>query len=399
MLPGDDVLNKQYFPTLAGSDLAYFDSAASTQTHTWVLDAMQRYYCEYRSNTHRASYAISEIATQAVEDARLSVANLLNVHSNQIAFNSGATQGLNCVAHWCRHYPVVIVSNLEHNANLVPWLYQGRTINDGSLVMFNVHDDIRSIYQLFEKHAGRAILSITAASNVTGTQTDYALLSAMALDRGIPVCLDATQIISCSPLDLSSYDGITWAVFSGHKMYGPTGVGVMYSRDGFDHLDPPIWGGGNVQHVNIHNGFVAAKGPHRMEAGTLNAAGIIGLGAAAELIQYATYEQIQNLQRSLCNHLKFCGIDQFKDLEPIVMGFEPNYKIIAFRSIKYNPDDIAALLAQQNIAVRSGRMCAHDFVQSLSQSGVLRVSLAPYNSIDDCDKLISGLASSLHSLS
>jgi selenocysteine lyase/cysteine desulfurase len=131
----------------------------------------------------------------------------------------------------------------------------------------------------------------------------------------------------------------------------------------------------------------------------VNAAGIIGLGAAAELIQYATYEQIQNLQRSLCNHLKFCGIDQFKDLEPIVMGFEPNYKIIAFRSIKYNPDDIAALLAQQNIAVRSGRMCAHDFVQSLSQSGILRISLAPYNSIDDCDKLISGLASALHSLS
>lgn len=404
MLPYGNVFDKQFFPTLVNNDLAYFDSAASTQTHAWVLNAMQRYYCEYRSNTHRASYEISDRATQAVEDSRLSVANLLNVDAGQIAFNSGATQGLNCVAQWCRHYPVVIVSNLEHNANLVPWLTQGRSINDGSLVIFDMpRHDTSSIYNLIEKHSGRAIISITAASNVTGEQTPYGLISKIARHYSMPMCLDATQIMSYESLDLQELPGITWAVFSGHKMYGPTGVGVVYSRDGFDHLDPPFWGGGNVQHVNVYEGFSAVSGPHKMEAGTVNAAGIIGMGAAAELIQYATHDHIQELHLSLCHHLKFHGIEDFEDLEPIGLGnylggYGFGYKTIAFRSIKYSPADIADLLAQQNIAVRSGRMCAHDYVNSLSNHGVLRVSLAPYNTVDDCKKLISGLGAALRCL-
>jgi cysteine desulfurase/selenocysteine lyase len=399
MLPYSEIFNKNFFPTLCHSDLAYFDNAASTQTHMWVLNSMQKYYCEYRSNTRRSGYYISDKATTAVENARFSVANMLNAKPHQIAFNSGATQGLSWVANWCKNYPVAIITNVEHNSNIVPWLSQARTVAGGELVILNAHDDLNSINKIFEKHAGRAVLSITAASNVTGMCVPYKYMSDMAQQRGIPVCLDANQIISYEHLDMQLLSGITWAVFSAHKMYGPTGVGVIYSRDGFDHLDPPYWGGINVQHLDLNSGFVSSLGPHRMEPGTQNIAGIIGTGTAAELIQYATHEHIQSVQANLSHHLTLGGIKELADLDPIGEGFGIGHKTISFRSIKYNPSDIAELLSQQNIAVRAGRLCAHDHVHSLSDMGVLRVSLAPYNTVDDCVRLILGLRKALTILS
>jgi len=391
----------QYFPTLTYSKQAYFDSAASTHTHQWVLDAMQQYYQQYRSNSHRASYHTAEQATAAVEQARISVANLIDAQPHQIAFNSGATQGLNTVAHWCRKYPVVIVSNMEHNANVVPWLAQGRSVADGSLVVLDIsQDSSETLYaaaKLFEQLAGRAMLSITGVSNVCGTYTGYKMLARVAKQYGIPVCLDATQLISYKQLPTEEFDGITWAVFSSHKMYGPTGTGVLYSRHGFDCYEPLIWGGGNVQHVDINKGFKSTSGPSRIEAGTANVAGIIGTGVAAELIGYATHNSINEHHCNLVNHLVDRGIGSFNGLD-LVTPLCGDAKILAFRSTRHHPSDIADLLAQRGVAVRSGRLCANSYVDQLSNTGVLRISMAPYNTTEDCDRLISGLTHALSSL-
>jgi selenocysteine lyase/cysteine desulfurase len=388
----------QYFPTLTHTQQAYFDSAASTQTHAWVLSAMQQYYEQYRSNSHRATYHTAGKATAAVEQARASVANLIDAQPHQIAFNSGATQGLNTVAHWCRNYPVVIVSNMEHNANLVPWLAQGRSIADGSLAVLDLSQNISDISEtlyaaanLFERLAGKAMLSLTGISNVCGTYTGYKRLAQMAKQYGIPVCLDASQLISYKKLPTAEFDGITWAVFSGHKMYGATGTGVLYSQLGFDCYEPLIWGGGNVEHVDIYQGFRSLSGPGRMEAGTANIAGILGIGTAAELIGYATHQSIAAHQAKTIKYLVEQGIANFPDLDLITPVDYYEGKILAFRSIRYHPGDIADLLGEQNIAVRAGKLCAHSYVNQLSSTGVLRVSVSAHTTTQDCDRLISGL--------
>lgn len=394
----DSIFSPEYFPTLSHSGVAYFDNAASTQTHQWVLDAMNKYYCEHRSNSHRGSYDIAEQTTSAVEQARRSVADFVQAEPEQIAFTTGATQGLNMVANWCRKYPVVIVTNMEHNANLAPWLAQGRSVPAGNLAVLNIDRDpsatLLAAHTLFEKHAGRAVLSITAASNVCGTSSSYRALSDAAKAYGIPVCLDASQLISHQQLLTEECTGITWAVFSGHKMYGPTGVGALYSRPGFDQFEPLAWGGGNVLHTDINGGWTAAEGPSRMEAGTQNAAGMIGLGTAAELIGYATHAHIREKQAEVSIKLFELGVDLFPDLD-LLNPMSVGGKILTFRSTKYHPTDIAAVLGQRNVAVRSGKLCANNYVDSLSNNGVLRVSIAPYNTEDDCHRLISGIERAL----
>lgn len=397
------IFSTEYFPTLVHSNTAYFDSAASTQTHQWVLNAMAEYYEQYRSNTHRGSYAIANRATDAVERSREVIAGFIGAQPHQVAFNTGATQGLNTVAHWCRKYPVAFVTNKEHNANVVPWLAQGRSVANNSLIELDVSSDHSEVMcaaaKLFEQHAGQAVLSITAVSNVCGSYIDYNALANLAAEYGIPVCVDACQLVGTYPLDLSANPNITWAVFSGHKMYGPVGVGVLFSRPGFDSFDPPAWGGGNIQHVDIHSGFVGATGPGRMESGTQNVAGIVGIATAAELINYVTYEYISTQAQTLADYLLIAGkFDSIPDME-LLNSTTYNNKIFTFRSTRYHPSDVSDILASRNIAVRSGKLCAHSYVNRVSNTGVLRVSVAPYNTLSDCDRLIAGIRAAVEILS
>ena len=277
---------KDQFPTLSNDNtLAYFDSAASTQTHQSVLDRMNKYYEHQRCNVNRGDFRISQEVSNEVEVAREQVADLINAKPEQIMFTSGATEGLNIIAEWYKDAPVVIITEAEHTANILPWIAQGRTIENGRLQVLPITEygvvDIEHAVKVFEKFP-YAVLSIHSHSNVTGIGTDYKKLTKAAHDHGITVVVDACQTIGTHEFDVYTVDH---AVFSGHKMYGPTGIGFMYSRVPMEILRAVRLGGGAVRHYDFSGNIDFYDGPTKHEVGTPNIAGILGLGIAAEWIK------------------------------------------------------------------------------------------------------------------
>lgn len=222
---------KEQFPTLNNDiTLAYFDSAASTQTHQSVLDRMNKYYEHQRCNVNRGDFRISKEASEEVEVARQSVADLIDAKPEQIMFTAGATEGLNIVADWYKDAPVVIITEAEHTANILPWIAQGRTVENGRLQVLPINEygmlDFDHAVKLFENNP-QSVLSIHSHSNVTGIPINYKKLTKAAHSSGITVIIDACQTIGTHKFDCYTVDH---AVFSGHKMYGPTGTGILYSR-------------------------------------------------------------------------------------------------------------------------------------------------------------------------
>lgn len=388
------MLSREFFPTLNyNSELAYFDSAASTQTHTSVLKAMQQYYEQYRCNPGRASYAISDQATIAVEKARSQVAELVNTTSDCILFTSGATQGLNWIAEWNRDVPVVVITEVEHNANIVPWLAQGRTVENGRLKVMPVeHDGRIDFYQakqiLADVPTG-SLLSICATSNVTGITCSWEKLSELAQYYGISVSVDFCQTVAHEPIDLGNHSSVQWAVFSAHKMYGPTGVGALYVSHNLSKLRPIQHGGGCVADVTF-NSVQYAEGTDKHQCGTQSIADIIGFGVAAELVKYVSHKEIKTKELEIDSFLADNGLYDIPGLACIesakestnIKSFVPNV----------HSSDVATFLSVTNTAVRCGRVCAHPYVDKISaKKGIVRVSFAPYNTEQDCITLIQDL--------
>jgi selenocysteine lyase/cysteine desulfurase len=211
--------------------------------------------------------------------------------------------------------------------------------------------------------------------------------------------VDLCQVADCIDINLSAEPNIIWAVLSGEKIFGTCGVGILYCREGFDHYTPVQWGGGAAQPLNLENRLHVESGPAKMESGTQNIAGIIGMGAAADLIMYsggprAINDAVETRRIKLYKE----NIDQLSSDFELVYGPRQLAKTLCFRSKKYNPSDIAQLLAEQNIAVRAGKICANTYVNKISDNGVLRISIAPYNTDHDCEQLVDGLRHSLKTL-
>ena len=238
---------KEEFPTLQNnSDLVYLDSAASTQTHQSVLDRMNKFYEEQRCNANRGDFPISQQVSADIELARQQVAELINAKPEQIMFTAGATEGLNIIAEWYKDAPYVIITEAEHTANILPWIAQGRTIDNGRLVVLPITErgtlDTNKACELLAKYPN-GVLSIHSHSNVTGIGTDYKKLTKAAHEQGIRVIIDGCQTIGTHEFDPYTVDH---AVFSGHKMYGPTGIGFMYSRLPYERFRSVRLGGGSV---------------------------------------------------------------------------------------------------------------------------------------------------------
>ncbi len=397
-----DFFNKEDFLTLKNNpNLVYLDNAATTQTHRWVVDRMNRYYNYDRATTHRGSYPLCDRATEDYELARQQVANLISAHPEQIMFTSGATQGLNFVAEWHKDTPVAIVSTAEHTSNILPWLASGRSLENGRLkiIPLKVYSDGS---QGFDLEAARgiinsnpqAILSVTTNSNATGFNTEWQTLLGMAKEVGTTVCLDATQTVAHKKIDVTDpkYQP-DWLVFSAHKMYGPTGVGALYSKYGFKDIRPLTFGGGQVDHLGFDNAIFKTS-IERVEPGTQNIAGVLGFGVAAEFINYVTYEEIKRIEYNL--YKAFVENDRINNL-PLDRLYPDKEltTIFSFRSNKHSPYDIATILGSKGISVRAGKVCAHPFVNMLSNNGILRVSIAPYNTLQDIELFSSKLSEAL----
>jgi cysteine desulfurase/selenocysteine lyase len=392
--------SRDEFLTLKNNpNLIYLDSAATTQTHRSVIERMNSYYNYNRATSHRADYPLSHQATDDYENARSQVANLVNVPANHLMFTTGATQGLNFVAEWCKDIPVVILSGAEHSSNIIPWLAQGRSLENGRLKVIPIKAysdgsqglDLEVAQKIIEQHP-ESVLSITTNSNATGFNTEWGVLLNMAHAVGTRVCLDITQSVAHKQIDLSKYSA-EWAVFSAHKMYGPTGVGALYCRFGFENMRPLQYGGGQIDHLDF-NSALFKNSIERMEPGTQNIAGILGFGVAAEFINYVTYEEIKRIESDLYN--AFINNERINSL-PLDRLYPDKEltTIFSFRSNKYSPYDLATILGSKDIAVRSGRVCAHPFVNSLSNNGILRISIAPYNTVEEIELLSSKLSAAI----
>lgn len=389
------------FPTLANNkELAYFDSAASTQTHNSVLAAMNHYYEHERSNVHRGDYAISRSVSDKVETAREQVAELINAKPEQILFTAGATEGINIVADWFEGADVVFITDKEHSANIMPWLAQGRNVDNGRLVVLETtpdgNVDTATAIQLFDEHKGkRCLLSMIAISNVSGVVTNWKLIGNIAKTYHFSVCIDACQTVGSHKFDSSS-PVCDFAVFSAHKMYGPTGTGVLYCKHDTDLLRPVRLGGGAVMHYDFSGNVEWVSGPSKHEPGTPNIAGIIGTGVAAEWISYVGYDAIQQKLSELNQYLSDAGLFDIPNMVPVckqrsLNGIQSSSNIHSFILNGVHPSDVGALLGNNNVAVRAGKLCAHPYVNALSSNGVLRVSLGVYNTEQDCKKLVEEL--------
>lgn len=398
---------KQQFPTLRNSpELAYFDSAATTQTHVSVIDAMNYYYEHERTSVHRGDYAISRSVSEKVETAREQVADLISAKPEQIIFTQGATEGLNIIANWFKSVDTVIITDMEHSANILPWLAQGRSINNKRLIvlpaMADGSIDLDAASKIFSSCTGSTLLSIVATSNVTGHDTPWNLLTQLAKQHNITVCIDACQTVGSHKLnaDITPFD---FAVFSAHKMFGPTGIGALFSRHSLDNMRPVRLGGGAVMHYDLQGNVEWVHGPHKHEPGTPNVSGIIGMGVAAEWINYVGYEKIIERIDSLNQYLSVAGLFNIDGLVPITKQSSANglpiYRNVhSFVLDKHHPSDVGAILGSNNVAVRTGKLCAHPFVNKISSKGVIRVSFNIYNTQEDCIKLVDELCKTMKKL-
>jgi cysteine desulfurase/selenocysteine lyase len=379
-----------------GRRLVYLDSAATAQRCSAALEAMDRYHREFNSNVHRGVYTTSEEATFEFEGARRAVAGLIAAPDSQdVVFTRGTTEAVNLVA---RSFlgprlsagDEILVTQMEHHSNLVPWQMVASE-HGAKVVAAGIDAEGNLDLDDFRAKLGPAtkMVALSHASNVLGTVNPVGEITAMAGERGIPVFVDGAQSAPHLPVDVTAL-GADFFAFSGHKLYGPTGSGALWGRK--EHLAamPPLFGGGDmIEEVRIESSTYA-RPPQRFEAGTPNVAAIIGLGAAIGWYRSLGQEAVASHEDALLERAK----ELLSKVEGLRILGDPRRQIsvLCFEIDGLNAQDVATLLDQEGIAVRSGHHCAQPLMRVLGVTGCLRVSIAAYNSAEDLEALASGLA-------
>ena len=386
------------FPLFAAFDgpLHYLDSAATSQIHRSALDAMVRHETTARANVLRGNYRLAEAATAAYALARQQVARFLNARSpDEIVFTSGATAALNLVA-WSfgeRLKPgdEVLISQAEHHSNLVPWQRLRERAGIVLKALPLTGDGRIDTAELPRLVGSRCrLIALTHCSNVTGAIADVSAIVAAARGVGARVLLDGAQQIQHGPVDVRSL-GIDFYAFSGHKCFGPTGVGVLWGRaEILQDLPPFLCGGGMVGRVDM-DGATYAESPRRFEAGTPPIAQAVGLGAVLEWMAGLSWDAIRDVELELARRLidglsGLAGIRIIGPTDPI-----DRQPIVSFDLTGLHPHDICQVLAERGLALRGGHHCAQPLLRTFGVEGATRASIALYNTADDIDALLGGL--------
>ncbi len=392
---------KKDFPTFksewhAGRPYHYLDSAASSLTPKPVLDAMDAYYRKYRSNVHRGMYRASAIATQEMESARGKVAGMLDAAPEEIIFTRGATESLNLVAYSLSRTlgpgDEVVLSIMEHHANLVPWQQlaklKGFTVRFIPLAADQVSLDLEAAEDLIGP--ATRVISVAHVSNALGTLNPVAELRELARRFGSIFIVDAAQSVGHRPVSVSELD-CDFLAFSGHKTYGPTGIGVLYGRrDRLEALEPFMYGGDMIEEVTLDDSTWSEL-PWKFEAGTPNVAGAIGLGAAVDYITSIGIEEMAAHEREITSYA-LTRLAATASLRVIGPGDEPGRGgAISFEIEGVHPHDTAHMLGQRGISVRGGHHCAMPLMQELGLPGTTRASFGIYSDNKDVDALIEGI--------
>jgi cysteine desulfurase/selenocysteine lyase len=389
------------FPILSrevyGKPLVYLDNAASAQKPKAVLDAMNRCMTEGYANVHRGLHFMSNAATQAFEDARESVRRFLNAPSkDQIIFMRNATEAINLVAQSFGGMVIgegdeIVLSILEHHSNIVPWHFHRE--RRGAVIRWSpIDDDGNFLIEEFAKllNVRTRIVAITMMSNALGTVTPYEEIIRLAHARGVPVLLDASQMAVHGKLDVAALD-CDFLVFTGHKTYGPTGIGVLYGKADLLKTMPPYQGGGEMISEVTQESISYNQPPHRFEAGTPAIVEAVGLGAALDYMAAIGADAIAAHEMALHDH----AMERLSSINSLRLFGRARHKgpIISFTMEGAHPHDVATVIDRQGVAVRAGTHCTQPLLARFGVTATARASFALYNTHEEVDKLADALIS------
>ena len=397
--PFDVEAVRKDFPILSrevgGKPLVYLDSAATSQKPQVVIDALVDYYTGMNANIHRGVHTLSQEATEAYEGARTKVRHFINAAEEpEIVFTRGTTEGINLVAQTLGVQRVgpgseIIISNMEHHSNVVPWqiLCEQR---GARLRVVPINDDGELLMDEYEQLLGpqTALVSITHISNALGTINPVKDIVAMAHSHGVPVLLDGAQAAPHTPVDVRDLDCDFYA-FSGHKLFGPTGIGVLYGKRELLESMPPYQGGGEQIKSVTYEKTIYNDLPYKFEAGTPHIAGVIGLGAAIDYVNGIGMERAAAYEHELLEY----GTEQLQAIEGLRLLGTARQKaaVLSFLLDNIHPHDIGTVLDTQGIAIRTGHHCAQPLMQRFQIPATARASFAFYNTKAEIDALVEGI--------
>ncbi len=387
------------FPVLSrevnGVPLAYLDSAASAQKPNQVIDAEAEFYRHGYAAVHRGIHTLSAEATQRMENVRAQAAGFLNARSaEELVFVRGTTEAINLVANsWgssqIRAGDNIIITMMEHHANIVPWqMLCERTGAELRVIPLNPDGTLQlDVWRELLDDRTR-LLAITQVSNVLGTENPIAEMTALAHQHGAKVLVDGAQAVIHHTVDVQALDCDFYA-FSAHKLYGPTGIGILYVKEDILQAMPPWEGGGSmIATVSLTDGTTYARAPWRFEAGTPNTGGVIALGAAIEYVSTLGVDNIQAYEQSLMRY----ALAEMATVPDITLyGPAQRQGVIAFNLGKHHAYDVGSFLDNYGVAVRTGHHCAMPLMAFYNVPAMCRASLAIYNTQEEVDRLVAGL--------
>ncbi|HEY6465406.1 MAG TPA: cysteine desulfurase [Candidatus Acidoferrales bacterium] len=381
--------------TVRGKPLVYLDNAATSQKPRFVLDAIARYYEEENANIHRGVHYLSERATADYEKVRERVRHFLNAaKSSEIIFVRGTTEGINLVAQTYGRTHVgpgdeVLITAMEHHSNIVPW--QMLCAEKGAkLRVAPINDRAELVIEEFEALLGprTKIAAFTHVSNALGSVNPVRRMTEMAHRRHIPVLVDGAQAVPHMAVDVQAID-CDFYTFSGHKVYGPTGIGALYGKEALLDAMPPYQGGGDMISSVTFERTTYNKLPYKFEAGTPDIAGVIGLGAALEYVTDVGMDAIANHEHQLLDYAtrKLSVIPGLR----LIGTASEKAGVLSFVLNDIHPHDIGTILDQEGIAIRTGHHCSQPVMDRFCIPATARASLALYNTRDDIDVLARGI--------
>lgn len=413
-------MNKADFPILKETvhkrPLVYLDNAATSQKPQAVIDAISEAYTHWNSNIHRGVHHLSQVATKHHEEARQAVANFIGANSSdEIIFTKGTTDSLNALAFslgeptpnpslkggepkaWINEGDEIIVSGLEHHSNIVPWQMlceRKKAVLRHIPLRKDLTLDIEAFKGLLNEKT--KLVSVAHVSNVLGIINPVEEIIRIAHEQHIPVCIDGAQSVPHMLVNVQTLD-CDFLALSGHKMYGPTGIGVLYGkREWLENLTPHEGGGEMINHVRW-SGTTYNELPYKFEAGTPNFVGSYALHKAIEYMQMIGFEAIETHERELTEYCE-SQLSVIPGVHIYAAG-QPKAGVISFNVGTIHPFDIGTLLDQQGVAVRTGHHCAEPLIDELGVPGTVRVSFGLYNDKEDIDAFIAALQKSIMMLS
>lgn len=388
---------KNDFSIFKNRNISYLDSGATTQKPECVIKAVQNFYEKYNANPHRGAYTLSIEATELYENTREKIAKFINAKSEkEILFTKNASESLNLIAYSygldnLKTNDEVVLSIMEHHSDLVPWQYVTKKTGSTLKYMYINENYELSREEIESKITNNTkIVGITHVSNVLGTINNVKEIIEYAHKKGAVVVLDASQSIPHMRIDVQELDA-DFVVFSGHKMLAPLGIGILYGKkEILNKMNPFLMGGDMIDYVYEQETRFAPL-PNKFEAGTQNIGAVVGLGAAIDYIESIGYDRIAKIEHELVSYAR----QELSKLEYVKLYITPNEEnhssVISFNIKGVHPHDVASILDQEGVCVRSGNHCAQPLMRYLKTDSTCRASFYLYNTKEDVDRLVQGI--------